>query len=117
MKNIYDPGDCAPEKPTTREGHELLCQSSSTEESIGSSHSESQEALQNSDFYSSSGSYDDDDTDDDDDDWEDAPECGTLVNVKQTIGENVTRVHLDFTSSLHKSQWQERYFPSGTFPY
>jgi len=54
---------------------------------------------------------------DDEDEWEDAPECGTFLNVKQKIGERVTRVHYDHTSSLRKSRWRKKYFPKGTFPY
>lgn len=57
---------------------------------------------------SSSGGYDS---------WEEAPECGEIVNVRQKIGERVTRVHPDFTSSLRRSRWRKKYFPRGTFPY
>ncbi|KAG7337357.1 hypothetical protein IV203_000006 [Nitzschia inconspicua] len=65
------------------------------------------------------GSYTDTSTDieDDDGEWEDAPECGTLVNVKQKIGERITRVHPDYTSSLRRSRWRKKYFPKGSFPY
>jgi hypothetical protein len=55
--------------------------------------------------------------DSDDDSWEEAPECGTIINVKQKIGERVTRVHPDYTSSLRRSRWRKKYFPRGTFPY
>jgi hypothetical protein len=54
---------------------------------------------------------------DDDEEWEDAPECGTLVNVKQKIGERVSRVHPDYTSFLRRSRWRKKYFPKGAFPY
>jgi hypothetical protein len=63
------------------------------------------------------GSYTDSSTYMDEDEWEDAPECGTLVNVKQKIGERVSRVHPDYTSSLRRSRWRKKYFPRGTFPY
>ena len=53
----------------------------------------------------------------DDESWEDAPECGEIINVKQKIGERVTRVHPDYTSSLRRSRWRKKYFPRGTFPY
>lgn len=49
--------------------------------------------------------------------WEEAPECGEIINVRQKIGERVTRVHPDFTSSLRRSRWRKKYFPRGTFPY
>jgi hypothetical protein len=49
--------------------------------------------------------------------WEEAPECGEIVNVRQKIGERVTRVHPDYTSSLRRSRWRKKYFPRGTFPY
>lgn len=56
-------------------------------------------------------------TDDDDYSWEEAPECGEIINVKQKIGERVSRVHPDYTSSLRRSRWRKKYFPRGTFPY
>ena len=49
--------------------------------------------------------------------WEEAPECGQIINVRQKIGERVTRVHPDYTSSLRRSRWRKKYFPRGTFPY
>jgi hypothetical protein len=64
--------------------------------------------------YSGSGSSEEHS---DDDSWEEAPECGTIVNVKQKIGERVSRVHPDYTSSLRRSRWRKKYFPRGTFPY
>jgi hypothetical protein len=48
---------------------------------------------------------------------EDAPECGYIVNVKQKIGERVSRVHPNHTSSLRRSRWRKKHFPRGTFPY
>jgi hypothetical protein len=52
-----------------------------------------------------------------DDDDDDAPECGYIVNVKQKIGERVSRIHPDYTSSLRRSRWRMKHFPRGTFPY
>jgi hypothetical protein len=48
---------------------------------------------------------------------EDAPECGHIVNVKQKIGERISRVNPYTTSSLRRSRWRRKYFPRGTFPY
>merc|ERR1739838_957508 len=111
MRNMPYPGDWTAEGYTTGVGRKLLLPRPSTEESVGSGHSESgtensdsDEESQNSGSYSSSSSYEDED-------WEDAPECGILVNTKQKIGENLTRVHPEFTSSLRKSRWRKKYFP------
>ncbi|GKY92352.1 hypothetical protein MPSEU_000206100 [Mayamaea pseudoterrestris] len=49
--------------------------------------------------------------------WEENPECGRIRNVKQKIGERVSRVTADLTSSLRRSRWRKKYFPKGTFPY
>ena len=68
-------------------------------------------------FSGSHGESSDEDDDDDDMSWEEAPECGTIINVKQKIGERVSRVHPDYTSSLRRSRWRKKYFPRGTFPY
>ena len=65
----------------------------------------------------SGSSYTDSSSFIDDDEWEEAPECGKIINVKQKIGEHVTRVHHDYTSSLRRSRWRKKYFPKGTFPY
>ena len=54
---------------------------------------------------------------DDESTWEEPPECGTLLNVKLKIGERLTRVHPDHTSSLRRSRWRKKYFPPGTFPF
>ncbi|MGK3755160.1 MAG: hypothetical protein ACI8RD_007469 [Bacillariaceae sp.] len=116
MRNIPDPGDWTPEWYTTWESRKLHLPRPSTEGSRSDSDSEnsgSEEGSQVSGVsgsYSSSSSYDDDE-------WEEAPECGTLVNTRQKIGEHVTRVHPDFTSSLRKSRWRKKYFPAGSFPY
>ena len=59
--------------------------------------------------------YDCESTWDDYDD--DGPECGHIVNVKQKIGERVSRVNPYTTSSLRRSRWRRKYFPRGTFPY
>ena len=50
-------------------------------------------------------------------DDDDAPQCGTLTNVKPNIGERVTRIHPDYTSQLRRSRWRMKYFPRGSFPY
>ena len=53
-----------------------------------------------------------------DNSWDDeTPECGSLRNVKLKIGERITRVTPDITSSLRRSRWRKKYFPRGTFPY
>jgi hypothetical protein len=52
-----------------------------------------------------------------DDSWDDPPECGTLQNVRQRIGERHSLVHYQHLSSLSQSRWRKRYFPRGTFPY
>jgi hypothetical protein len=49
--------------------------------------------------------------------WEDVPECGKIRNVKLKIGERVSRVTPDLTSSLRRSRWRKKHFPRGTFPY
>ena len=54
---------------------------------------------------------------DDDGSWEEAPECGTLMNVKPKLGERVSRVHPDHTSHLLRSRFRKKYFPRGSFPY
>ena len=122
MRNIPDPGDWTPEwyttwggrkfpRPSTSEGSFDTCsgQSGSDTENFDSD-GESQ-VIGGSGSYSSSSSFDEDD------EWEEAPECGTLVNTRQKIGEHVTKVHPDFTSSLRKSRWRKKYFPAGSFPY
>jgi squalene cyclase len=83
-------------------------------------------------FTESEGSYDDDEEsysgsegsgsfshadDETEASWEDAPECGEIINMRLKIGEHITRVHPDFTSSLRSSRWRKKYFPNGTFPY
>jgi len=121
MRKIPDPGDWTPEWYTTWGGRKLLRRPSidaSCESSIDSG----------SDSYTEKDYYDNNDslrsystggtsTYEDDEDWEEAPECGTFVNTKLKIGEHVTRVHPDYTSSLRKSRWRKKYFPIGTFPY
>lgn len=73
----------------------------------------SEESSQETGSYTDTSTY----IEEDDDEWEDAPECGTIVNVKQKIGERVSRVHPDYTSSLRRSRWRKKYFPKGSFPY
>jgi len=53
----------------------------------------------------------------DSEDWEDAPECGTLRNVKYRPGDRITRLTPELTSSLRRSRWRKKHFPRGTFPY
>jgi hypothetical protein len=60
------------------------------------------------------------DDDDDESSWISAdqiPQCGRLCTVKLKIGERVSRVTPDLTSSLRRSRWRKTYFPKGTFPY
>jgi len=119
MRKIPDPGDWTPEWYTTWGDRKLhLRNRRSSSESLSDSCSDSytenecydKDSLRS---YSSGGS-----SYEDDEDWEDdAPECGTFVNTKQKIGEHITRVHPDYTSSLRRSRWRKKYFPIGTFPY
>ena len=120
MQKIPDPGDWTPEWYTTWGGRKFLRRPSigaSCESSIDSGsdsytekdYDENNDSLRS---YSTGGS-----TYEDDEDWDDAPECGTFVNTKLKIGEHVTRVHPDYTSSLRRSRWRKKYFPIGTFPY
>lgn len=53
----------------------------------------------------------------DDDAFEDAPECGEIVNTRLEIGEQLTRVHPDYTCSLRRSRYRRKYFPKESFPY
>ena len=118
MRKIPDPGDWTPEWYTTWGGRKLLLRKPSCESSVDSG-SDSDSSIEK-DYndkdslisFASGSSYDDDE-----EDFEDAPECGTFVNTKQKIGEHVTRVHPDYTSSLRRSRWRKKYFPIGTFPY
>uniref|UniRef100_A0A7S2JXZ0 Uncharacterized protein n=1 Tax=Leptocylindrus danicus TaxID=163516 RepID=A0A7S2JXZ0_9STRA len=48
--------------------------------------------------------------------WE-TPEVGTICSVRLKIGENVSRIHFEHTSSLRRSKWRRKYFPRGAFPY
>mmetsp|Transcript_21610 Transcript_21610/g.33017 ORF Transcript_21610/g.33017 Transcript_21610/m.33017 type:complete len:2075 (+) Transcript_21610:97-6321(+) len=75
-----------------------------------------QKSMTSNDESDYSGSSDENESDDDAS-WEEAPECGILINVKQKIGERVSRVHPDYTSSLRRSRWRKKYFPRGAFPY
>jgi len=121
MRNIPDPGDWTPEWYTAWGGQKnKLLLPRQLSESSGFSDSESDTDREDEDHYgkdslrsySTSSSFSDDD-----EEWEDAPECGTLLNTKLKIGEHVSRVHPDYTSSLRKSRWRKKYFPIGTFPY
>mmetsp|Transcript_17021 Transcript_17021/g.39268 ORF Transcript_17021/g.39268 Transcript_17021/m.39268 type:complete len:1209 (+) Transcript_17021:165-3791(+) len=118
MPKIPDPGDWTPEWYTTWGGRKGLMQKPTSESSVESgsiSDSSTEKEYNDEDSlrsFTSGSSYDDDEDHD-----EDAPECGTFVNTKQKIGEHVSRVHPDYTSSLRKSRWRKKYFPIGTFPY
>ncbi|GAX22458.1 hypothetical protein FisN_14Hh073 [Fistulifera solaris] len=46
-----------------------------------------------------------------------APQCGRIRNMKLKIGEKITLVTPDLTSSLRRSRWRKKHFPRGTFPY
>lgn len=67
-------------------------------------------ALELSDFFP-------DEESDDDSLYAKAPQCGRIRNMKLKIGEKITRVTPDLTSSLRRSRWRKRHFPRGTFPY
>ena len=54
---------------------------------------------------------------DDESSWEEAPECGRLKNVRLRLGDRITRLTPDLTSSLRRSRWRRKHFPKGTFPY
>lgn len=47
--------------------------------------------------------------------WDDAAECGTLVNVKPKLGERVSRVTPDHTSHLLRSRFRRKYTPRGSY--
>lgn len=84
--------------------------SQSSSGSSCSSSSGSSSSFRNSDDESRSSDYSDGT-------WEDAPECGTLTNVKPKLGERVSRVSPDHTSHLLRSRFRKKYFPRGSFPY
>ena len=48
--------------------------------------------------------------------WE-TPEVGTICSVRLKIGENVSRIHYEHSSSIRRSKWRRKYFPRGAFPY
>ena len=81
----------------------------STSGSSGSCSSGSSSSFYSSDC-SSSGSTDEGS-------WEDAPECGTLTNVKPKLSERVSRVTPDHTSHLLRSRFRKKHFPHGFLPY
>ena len=118
MRTIPDPGNWTPEWYTTWGGRKCPRPSTSegsfdSNQSGSDTNGESQVSGGAGSYSSSSSSFDEDD----DIEWEAAPECGTLVNTRQKIGEHVTKVHPDYTSSLRKSRWRKKYFPAGSFPY
>lgn len=121
MRKIPDPGDWTPEWYTTWGGRKLLLRRPSIDASFESSIGSGSDSYTEKDYYDNNDSLRSYSTGgstyEDDEDWEDAPECGTFVNTKLKIGEHVTRVHPDYTSSLRKSRWRKKYFPIGTFPY
>ena len=57
------------------------------------------------------------DDDDDKDSLGDIPECGRIRNTRLKIGERISRVTPDLTSSLRRSRWRKKHFPRGSFPY
>mmetsp|Transcript_20273 Transcript_20273/g.45312 ORF Transcript_20273/g.45312 Transcript_20273/m.45312 type:complete len:120 (+) Transcript_20273:230-589(+) len=115
MRKIPDPGDWTPEWYTTWGGQKLLLpptvDSCTDDSDTETRYTNDKDSLRS--YYSSGSSYDDDD----DEEWEDFPECGNIINTRLKIGEHVSRVHPDYTSSLRKSRWRKKYFPIGTFPY
>jgi len=52
---------------------------------------------------------------DDESFWEEEPEIGELCTVRLKIGERVSRVTWDHTSSLRRSRWRRKYFPKSQF--
>jgi hypothetical protein len=46
-----------------------------------------------------------------------APQCGRIRNMKLKVGEKITLVTPDLTSSLRRSRWRKKHFPRGTFPF
>jgi hypothetical protein len=116
MENIPDPGEWTEEWYTTWKAPD-------NKRNHSESHSGYEDSSVDGGSSTDSGSSSDNDSvnerasNDDYDSWEEAPECGTIVNVKQKIGERVSRVHPDYTSSLRRSRWRRKYFPRGTFPY
>jgi hypothetical protein len=134
-ENYPHPGEWTEEWYTTwkrpRDQEEASSEASSQasgsefDESEGSSVNEDDDSTQHSETKSK-GSQDDkytkcsqslDDSDDDSSSWEEIPECGHLRTVKLRIGEHISRVHFNHTSSLRRSRWRLKYFPRGTFPY
>ena len=59
---------------------------------------------------------DDDDDESEDASWEEIPECGKIKNVKLKIGDRISRVTPDLTSSLRRSRWRKKHFQHH-FPY
>ena len=114
MRNIRDRGDWTPEWYTTWGGRKQRERRPSLDSSVDSLSDSYTERRHNDD--DTRGSYSSGESSYSDEDWEDAPECGTLVNTKLKIGEPVSRVHPDYTSSLLKSRWRNKYFPIGALP-
>lgn len=46
-----------------------------------------------------------------------ALEVGMFVTMPLIIGERITRVHYQLTSSCRRSEWLLTYFPGDTYPY
>ena len=117
MENIPDPGEWTEEwyKTWKSPGDPHLMPDSAS----SADQTEDDFSVEEEDYSegSHSSSYSGSDDSSDDVSWEENPECGTIINVKQKIGERVTRVHPDFTCSLRRSRWRKKYFPRGTFPY
>eukprot|EP00533_Pseudo-nitzschia_delicatissima_P009324 CAMPEP_0116089610 /NCGR_PEP_ID=MMETSP0327-20121206/6515_1 /TAXON_ID=44447 /ORGANISM="Pseudo-nitzschia delicatissima, Strain B596" /LENGTH=1309 /DNA_ID=CAMNT_0003580809 /DNA_START=11 /DNA_END=3940 /DNA_ORIENTATION=- len=125
MRKIPDPGDWTPEWYTTWNGRKLLLRRPSFDSASVDSGAESgvesgADSYTDGEYYEKDSlrSYSSEGTSfEDDEDYEEFPECGTFKNTKLKIGEHVSRVHPDYTSSLRKSRWRKKYFPIGTFPY
>lgn len=94
--------------------------SSADEDDENSQHSGMKSDGSQGDKYTKCSESNDDSDDEDSSSsssWEEIPECGHLRTVKLRIGEHISRVHPNFTSSLRRSRWRLKYFPRGTFPY
>eukprot|EP00980_Cylindrotheca_fusiformis_P028392 scaffold22596_cov131-Cylindrotheca_fusiformis.AAC.21 len=109
-----DTSDARPHnrKPMVKNGESFSDKGSSYSDG-DSSYSESEYSYYSGEESCSSSDYDDDS----EASWEEAPECGHIINMRLKIGEHITRVHPDYTSSLRRSRWRKKYFPKGTFPY
>lgn len=88
-----------------------------TDDSFSSDGSETMDSNSSGEDVYSNNSNSEEEEDDAGPSWEEAPECGTFRNVRQKIGEHVSRVHPNHTSFLRRSRWRKKHFPRGSFPY